>query len=74
MVMFLILVLYGIFFQDLKRLLTLPSFGCKIIFCELIKEFYPYITSQTPWNDSHFKRLNHPANNDFIPGITFVFG
>ena len=35
--MFLILVLYGTFFQDLKRLLTLRSFWCKIIFCELIK-------------------------------------
>ena len=34
---FLILVLCGTFFEDLKRLLTLRSFWCKIIFCELIK-------------------------------------
>ena len=35
--MFLILALYKTFFQDLKRLLTLHSFWCKIIFCDLIK-------------------------------------
>ena len=37
--MFLIMILYGTFFQDLKRLLTLRSFWCKIIFCELINPF-----------------------------------
>ena len=35
--MFLILALYETLFQDLKRLLTLRSFWCKISFCDLIK-------------------------------------